>query len=553
MSPLELLILPDLETPETVPDVAIVPANACLSCPQNPYATGSGHSSHPPEAGSPPVWWSWTQKQARETNRALLEKITSLEAENRALKQQIFGRKSEQGKGRGFDPGLSPKEAGPPRSKGHQPGRKSPGRTIHSTLPAVVETHDLPSDRKCCPGCFRPFASYGSPETSEILEVEVRPHRRVIRRPRYRKTCSCPGTRSPVLAPPAPRLVPRGKLGISVWVWVLVDKFAFHRPTARLLKDLRLLGLPLSQGTVTDGLRRLAPFFEPLYQAVVAKSRTASFSQADETRYLVFEASEGKANNKWWLWILLTADAIVYVVDPTRSATVPLAHFSGRSGILVVDRYSSYKAMARKNVGMVLAFCWAHVRRDFIVALTKRPERKAWAGFWLDSIGTLYRLAEDPEVRVANHGPIRDHLAFMRSRAEKERDDLTLPAECRKPATSLLAHWDGLTVFLDHPEVPLDNNASERGLRGPVVGRKNFWGFGKKWSAELSVFLYTLFATWSLSGLNLRTVLSDYLSVCAPLGKAPEDLRPWLPWEMSPGRKEVLSRSSSSPEREESG
>ena len=553
MSPLELLTLPEIETPETVPEVAIVPTNPCLSCPHNPYATGRGHTSHPPEAGSPPGWWKWTQKQARETNRALLEKVSSLEAEVRALKQQLYGRKSEQGKSGAVGPGLSPKEAGPPRSKGQQSGRRSSGRTIHQTLPAVVETHDLPPDQKCCPGCRKPFATYGSPETSEILEVDVRAHRRIVRRPRYRKTCSCPDTRSPVLSLPAPRLVPRGKLGISVWVWVLVDKFAFHRPTARLLKDLRLLGLPLSQGTVTDGLRRLTPFFEPLYRAIVEKSRTASFSQADETRYLVFEASRGKANNKWWLWILLTVDAIVYVVDPTRSAQVPLEHFSGRSGVLVVDRYSAYKAMARKNAGMILAFCWAHVRRDFIAALTKRPDRKAWADFWLESIGTLYRLAEDPEDRVANRGELLDHLALLRARAEQERDDETLPAECRKPTTSLLAHWDGLTVFVDHPEVPLDNNASERGLRGPVVGRKNFWGFGKKWSAELSVFLYTLFATWSLHGLNLRTVLSDYLAVCARVGKAPEDLRPWLPWEMSEDRKDRLSRPAPAPEPRDSG
>lgn len=116
---------------------------------------------------------------------------------------------------------------------------------------------------------------------------------------------------------------------------------------------------------------------------------------------------------------------------------------------------------------------------------------------------------------------------------------------------SLLSHWDGLTVFVDHSGVPLDNNASERGLRGPVVGRKNFWGAGKKWSADLTAFLYTLFATWSLSGLNLRTVLSDCLSVCARSGKAPEDLRHWLPWEMSPDRKAALSRPA--PEQENSG
>lgn len=553
MSPLELLTLPEIETPETVPEVAIVPTNPCLSCPHNPYATGRGHTSHPPEAGSPPGWWKWTQKQARETNRALLEKVSSLEAEVRALKQQLFGRKSEQGKSGAVGPGLSPKEAGPPRSKGQQPGRRSSGRTIHQTLPVVFEPHDLPPGQKCCPNCSRPFAAYGSPETSEIVEIEVRAYRRVIRRPRYRKTCSCPKTPSPVLAPPAPRLIPRGKLGLSVWVSVLVDKFAFHRPTARLLKDLRLLGLPLSQGTVTDGLRCLSPFLEPLYRAFVARSRTASFSQADETRYLVFEASGGKTNAKWWLWILVTSDTTVFVAAPTRSAAVPLEHFSGRSGILVVDRYSAYKSMARQVPGMILAFCWAHVRRDFIAALTKRPDRKGWASAWLSRIGTLYHLGKDPADRGSNHVPILEHLALLRTRAEQERDDESLPAECRKPVESLLAHWDGLTVFVDHPEVPLDNNASERGLRGPVVGRKNFWGFGKKWSADLSVFLYTLFATWTLSGLNLRTVLSDYLSICARLGKAPEDLRPWLPWEMPEDRKDRLSRPAPAPEPGDSG
>ncbi len=550
MSTPVLLPPSDSFIPDAVADVAIVPSNPCLSCPQNPYASGNGHLSHPPEAGSPPGWWSWTQKQSRETNQALTEKVAALEAENRALKQQLYGRKSERSK-TGNTVGAVPTEAGPPRSKGQQPGRKSSGRTLHSTLPATLETHDLPPDQKCCPECRKPFAAYGSPETSEILEVCVRAYRRVIRRPRYRKTCSCSGVPSPVLAPPAPRLVPRGKLGVSVWVGVTVDKFAFHRPTARLLSDWRLLGFPLSQGTVTDGLRRLAPFFKPLYQAVVSRSRTASLSQSDETRYLVFEAAGNKANSKWWLWILLTSDAIVYVVDPTRSATVPLAHFSGRSGILVVDRYSSYKAMARKIPGMVLAFCWAHVRRDFLAALTKRPDQQAWSSSWLDSIGTLYRLAQDPKDREENHGPIRDHLALMRARAEKERNDVSLPAECRKPAASLLAHWDGLTVFVDHPEVPLDNNASERGLRGPVIGRKNFWGFGKQWSAELSVLLYTLFATWTLHGLNLRTVLSDYLSVCARRGAAPDDLRPWLPWEMSKDRKEDLSRPA--PDKANSG
>ncbi|MGC8500002.1 MAG: IS66 family transposase [Leptospirillia bacterium] len=84
--------------------------------------------------------------------------------------------------------------------------------------------------------------------------------------------------------------------------------------------------------------------------------------------------------------------------------------------------------------------------------------------------------------------------------------------------------WDGLTLFLDRPEVPLDNNATERDLRRQVVGRKNFHGAGSLWSANLAAWIYTILGTWSKNGINIRTALTDYLTVCAALGKVPDDL-----------------------------
>ena len=73
------------------------------------------------------------------------------------------------------------------------------------------------------------------------------------------------------------------------------------------------------------------------------------------------------------------------------------------------------------------------------------------------------------------------------------------------------------------------------------MGRKNFGGAGSLWSARLAAWIYTLFGTWSLGGINLHTALTDYLTVCAARGKAPEDLSPWLPWAM-PDRKGFLSK-----------
>ena len=73
-------------------------------------------------------------------------------------------------------------------------------------------------------------------------------------------------------------------------------------------------------------------------------------------------------------------------------------------------------------------------------------------------------------------------------------------------------------MFVDQPEVAMDNNAAERALRNPVVGRKNYYGSGSRWSAQLAASLFSIFATLRLNGLNPRLWLRDYLQACARQG-----------------------------------
>src|SRR5262249_30477912 len=147
--------------------------------------------------------------------------------------------------------------------------KPGPKRRDHSRLPVALETLDLPDDQRLCPCCGLPFASFPGTEDSEILEVEVKAYRRVVRRRRYRRACSCEATPGIVAAPPAPRVIPKSILGVSIWVEALLDKFLFYRPTYRLLAEWQTRGLDLSLGTLTDGLRRLAPLFEPAYRALI--------------------------------------------------------------------------------------------------------------------------------------------------------------------------------------------------------------------------------------------------------------------------------------------
>jgi transposase len=130
----------------------------------------------------------------------------------------------------------------------------------------------------------------------------------------------------------------------------------------------------------------------------------------------------------------------------------------------------------------------------------------------------------------------------------KEKSDIELSAssahsETTKVLTSLQNHWDGLTVFLDAPHVPLDNNPAENSIRGPVVGRKNYYGSGAKWSAKLASSLFSIFATLKLHKINPYEWLYSYLNACAEAGgESPKDLSSFTPWINST----VISDDSSS-------
>ena len=112
-------------------------------------------------------------------------------------------------------PGPHPKNQKP---RGQQPGSCGHRRRDYSHLPEQVEERDLPPEQCCCQECGAPFTPVGGTEDSTILEIEVKAHRRLIRRKRYRRACACPAPSELVTAPREPRVIPRSILGVSIWV-----------------------------------------------------------------------------------------------------------------------------------------------------------------------------------------------------------------------------------------------------------------------------------------------------------------------------------------------
>ena len=225
--------------------------------------------------------------------------------------------------------------------------------------------------------------------------------------------------------------------------------------------------------------------------------------------------------------------------------------------IFVCDRYRAYKCWAKDFPLILLAFCWAHVRRDFLDSAKAWPELAEWMHTWVEAIGELYHLNAqrlevwDKTLPVASQSPQFQarHQALAASlEALSSKRDLALAApdihqSQKKVLSSLSNHWPGLTVFLDHPQTPMDNNKGENSLRNPAMGRKYYYGSGAVWSANLAAMLFSILQTVILWGLNPPHWLYVYLTACAENnGLIPVDLTPFLPWTMDEARRHALKQ-----------
>jgi transposase len=497
-------------------------------------------------------YWQMQHQRTLSREAELKARIEALRAQVRDLRQRLFGRKTEK------SPARSEQQSKPQskRPRGQQRGSVGHGRVDFSHLPGREEELDLGEAERCCPKCGKAAAVFPPSEDSEVIEIEVQAYRRVMRRQRYRPSCQCEYWPGIMTAPVSARLIPKGVLGISVWVEILLSKYLYAQPTNRLLQSWASIGLTLSHGTIIGGLKYLAPLFTPLVEALQAQQLSEGLCHADETGWRVFEPIAGKVGTRWYLWVMRSTSAIVYVMAPGRGAKVPLKYFSKLlvQTVVVCDRYAAYKKLAR-IIGLLLAFCWAHVRRDFLTLARSYPDTEAWAMGWVQRIGTLYHLNEarlavrDNPVSFAEPDrQLRAHLEQMAVDRDAQLADASLRRAARKVLVSLQNHWEGLTVFVERPEIAMDNNTAESALRNEVLGRKAYYGSGSVWAAHLAGSLFSILMTlvhcWQI---NPRRWLAQYLQACAEHGHPPTDLSPFLPWTMSAQRLAALRLPVGSP------
>jgi len=351
------------------------------------------------------------------------------------------------------------------------------------------------------------------------------------------------------VAPVVPKPIPKGLFTSQFLARLLVEKYVLGRPLHRIGAALAHEGLDVSDATLVANIEAVSALLAPLDAAIRARNATSSHLHVDETSWKVFEKVDGKLNNRWWLWVFIGADTTVFKVAASRSTDVLTSHLgidadvaaleAGRRLLVSSDFFTVYQSIAKLE-GVDPLWCWAHIRRYFIRAGDADKQLEPWKTAWVERIGALYvahramRTAEtgSPPHQLAERD-FAAALAAMDVARKHEAQDESLHPRAKKVLATLEREWEGLCRHQEFPELALDNNSAERSLRGPVVGRKNYYGCGSVWSAEAAGRIWTTTATVIAAGLNPLSWLTSYLDACARCGGRPPEgnaLERFLPW-----------------------
>lgn len=428
----------------------------------------------------------------------LQQRLALLEAQLAQRNQMLFGRSSEK---RGRDD-ETPASRDPEPKKGHGP-RAQP------KLPIIETTHELDeADRTCvsCGGHLEVWA--GQAEESE--EVDVIERRFVIRkhlRTKYR--CRCGGC---VETAPAPlKLKEGGRYSIDLATTVAVDKYVDHLALERQVRRMERDGLVIDSQTLWDQINLLAHHLTPLKARLHEYILSQPVIGADETRWrMMSEKGKDEGPSNWQVWAIACPTAVSHTILESRSAAAASRVLGSFAGTVMVDGYDAYESVAKLSPTMKLAHCWAHVRRKFIELESSFPRQ---SGEMVALIRQLYEI-EDRSPPGAEGEDARRHLRDTESRAVvRAIQAWALQAEAlpqsglRRAIEYMGAHWKGLVRFLEDPRIPLDNNATERALRGPVQGRKNHYGSRSRRGTDVAALFYSLTDSALLNGIDPREYL----------------------------------------------
>lgn len=387
-----------------------------------------------------------------------------------------------------------------------KPARKHPKRK-QPKLPLVIRTHPVAEADKRCDLCGTPLEDWNGQHDSSS-EVHVL-RRAFVMVEHHQEKARCPKGCCVKTAPTPRKLFPGARYSIGFALEVAIEKYLYHMPLARQVRQMKAEGLEIDTQTLWDQLEKLSVVLFPVYQQILAFVLAHSVVGADETKWRMMNEKERikhDKNKSWQVWTLAVPKAVYYEIQDSRGLQAAQKLLGQYKGTIICDGYIVYESLAGETQNVSLAFCWAHVRRkykDIEEFFPKDTERV------IDLIDRLFEIDRgavgDDDDALLERAQLRDtHSRAIIAELERWAKDVkTLPESGLAKAIAYMTnHWSGLLRFLNDAKIPLSNNITERANRDPVLGRKNHYGSRSVRGTEVAAQLYTILETTKLCGVD---------------------------------------------------
>ena len=506
---------------------------------------------------------------------ALTEMVLALDAENeklrvamQTLKEMIFGKRSERlavlvDEQLALELGdleadaTLPAPANDDVAVAKPPGkpRKKARRNIGALpkhLPRCEQV--LEPGATACPCCQGRLHKIGE-DVSEVLDI-IPAILRVLRTIRPKYGCrSC--TDGVVQAKVLPRLIESGMASTALVSHVVVSKFAWYLPLYRQVQILAGQGVHLDRSTLAGWVKRAAWWLKSLYELQLRTIQAAPRVFCDETPMPVLDPGRRRPRIcQFWAhamddrpWGGPSPPAVAYVFANGRGTEEIAGQLSGFSGILQVDGYAAYKALARGHGGAIqLAFCLAHARRKFVEVY--KTTQSPFAREVIERLQAVYAIEAEirgssAEQRLAARctraAPL---MAALKARLTEMVDQLFSQSKLTEAINYAFNHWDGLTLFLRDGRIELDSNTVERSMRPIAMGRRNSLFSGSEGGAESWAILASIVNTAKLHELDPQAYLTDVLERIASGRTKNHQLHELLAWNWKAARQRTAQAAA---------
>jgi transposase len=419
----------------------------------------------------------------------------------------------------------------PPAGPSASGSRKARGR---KPLPRHLKRerieHDLPQAEKHCARCDQDLRRIGE-EVSERYEY-LPAQMKVIEDACFTYACAC----AVKTASKPPQPIEKSTAGASLLAQVIVSKWADHLPVHRQAKMFRRHGVELSDQTLCGWMAQCAELLQPLYERLKRHVLQSKVVGTDDTPVKVLDRklSQTRKGRIWPYAGDRDHPAVVYDYTPTRERAGPEQFLKHYRGYLQADAYVAYDSFFLKpERGMVEVGCWAHARRHVHQALETDPSRMRTILLLIAELYRVEKLARQrglagEDLRVVREQGARPVLEKLHTYLLESREQLLPKSDAGQAVNYILKNWTALTRYRENPELSIDNNHTERSLRGWAVGRNNWTFFGSDRGGRIAAVLRSFVVSCELVKVDPFAWFCDVLTRIAahPITRLEELLPP---------------------------